>query len=119
MSAAEQARVFLAMALCGALCASLYDALRLCAGAAGGRILCGAVDLLFGPLCAAGMALAALALETDPFRLFAFGALFVGIALYALTMGTFVRFVYKTIGKFGKKSEEMDGLRQNDAGKGR
>lgn len=105
MSAAEQARVFLAMALCGALCGAIYDALRVFAGAiGGGKLLCGAVDLLFGVLCATGMALTALVMETDPFRWFELGGLLLGIALYALTIGTFVRFIYKRIGKFGKKS---------------
>lgn len=105
MSASEQARVFLAMALCGALCGAIYDALRMVAGAiGGGRFLCGAVDLLFGLLCAVGMAATALVMGTDPFRWFEVGGLLLGIALYGLTIGTFVRYIYKRIGKLGKKS---------------
>ena len=101
MSAAEQARVFLAMALCGALCAAAYDALRCLAKAAGGgAVLCGAADLLFGILCAAGMTATALAMRTDPFRWFEFAGVALGCALYALTIGTFVRSIYKLFRKF-------------------
>ena len=109
MSAAEQARVFLAMALCGALCACLYDALRFIAEAiGGGRILCGAVDLLFGVMCAAGMTATALTMLTDPFRWFEFAGILLGIAMYGLSIGTFVRsiygFVHKKAGEFRKNS---------------
>ena len=118
MSAAEQGRVFLAMALCGALCVAAYDAARALLGAiGGGKVLCALADLSFGVLCAAGMTMTALALETDPFRAFEFGGLSLGIALYALTIGTFVRIIYKRIGNLMKKSEEMRRLSQNDAGK--
>lgn len=104
MAAVEQARVFWAMALCGALCAALYDALRHAANAAGGPALAGAADLLFGPLCAAGMTATALATMTDPFRGYEVAGVAVGIALYALSIGTFVRVAYKIMKKFGKKS---------------
>ena len=105
MQAAEQARVFLAMALCGALCAAAQDTLRLMAKAAGGgAILCGAADLLFGPLCAAGMTAVALLMQTNPFRWFEFAGLALGVSLYALTIGTFVRSTYKLFRKNPQKS---------------
>lgn len=105
MPAAEQGRVFLAMALCGALCAGVYDALRLTMEAiGGGKLLCGAVDLLFGALCAAGMTATALLMMTDPFRWFEFAGILLGVAVYGLSIGTFVRYVYKRLKKLMKKS---------------
>lgn len=105
MRTAEQARVFLAMALCGAVCAAAYDALRLLARAiGGGRILVGAVDLLFGPLCAAGMTATALVMLVDPFRWYEFAGVLLGIALYAASIGTFVRFIYDCTRKIVQKS---------------
>ncbi len=105
------------MALCGVLCAAIYDLARWVASRIGGRILCGVADLLFGPLCAAGMIASALALCADPFRAFEAAGLFFGIALYAATIGTFVRFIYEKIAILRKKSEESGGLFQNVAGK--
>lgn len=105
MTAAEQARVFLAMTLCGGLCAAAHDALRLVVRAlGGGRALLGATDLFFGPLCAAGMTLTALIAMTDPFRWFEFAGVLFGIALYGLSIGTFVRHAYKNMKKIVKKS---------------
>ena len=105
MSAAEQGRVFLAMALCGVLCAGVYDAIRMAMEAiGGGKLLCGAVDMLFGVLCAAGMTGTALLMMTDPFRWFEFAGILFGIAAYGLSIGTFVRYVYKRLEKFTKKS---------------
>ena len=105
MQTAEQARVFLAMALCGALSACAYDVLRLASAAVGGgKLLLGAVDLLFGPLLAVGMSATALAVMTNPFRWFEFAGAMLGIAVYELSIGTFVRYIYKMIRKILKKS---------------
>ena len=105
MSAAEQARVFLAMALCGALCACVYDALRLALRAAGGGLaLAGVADLLLGAICAAGMTATGLVMMCDPFRWFEFAGMALGMGLYALTIGTFVRHTYKIVKRIGKKS---------------
>lgn len=105
MTALEQARVFLAMTLCGATCAAAHDALRMALRAAGGgRTALAAADLLFGPLCAAGMTLTALATRTDPFRAYEVAGTALGAALYAASIGTFVRTVYKNMKKIVKRS---------------
>lgn len=104
MTALEQARVFLAMALCGAACAGVYDAARVLLFAAGGRAAAAAADLLFGPLIACGMTVTALILLVDPLRAYEAAGVALGAALYALTIGTFVRFVYNFMKKMRKKS---------------
>lgn len=89
---AEQARIFLAMALCGAAVACAYDgslALRRALGL--GRVLSGALDLAMGALSAAAMALTALRLRIDPLRLYAFAGVAAGFALYRASAGALVR----------------------------
>lgn len=89
---AQQARILLAMALCGAAVACAYDgslALRRVLGL--GRVLCAALDLAMGALAAAAMTATALCLRTDPMRLFAFAGVAAGFGLYRASMGTLVR----------------------------
>lgn len=104
MTALEQTRVFLAMALCGAACAAVYDAARALLARAGGRLLAQAADLFFGPLVAAGMTATALRMLADPLRAYEFAGVTLGAALYAATIGTFVRFAYSFVKKMCKKS---------------
>lgn len=112
MTVADQARVFLAMTLCGAALGALYDVLSpLRRG-----VLTGAADLLFGALCALGMVLAALIMEAEPFRLYAFAGALLGGALYAASIGTIVRKVSGAVRKRRKKRRNLDEKRQIDAG---
>lgn len=92
---AQQARVFLAMALCGAAIACAFDgslALRRLLGL--GSALSGALDLMMGALAAAAMTLTALRLRTDPLRAYAFAGVAAGFALYRASLGTLVRAVH-------------------------
>ena len=81
------------MAALGAAAGLCYDLLgrlrrgRLTAGAG-----VGASDLLFGMLCALGMTLTALYLRMNPFRLYAFAGVALGLAAYAATLGRLLRF---------------------------
>lgn len=105
MSAAEQARVFLAMAGCGAGLAAAYDVTALLRRALKmGRVLTGVMDLLYGVLCAFFMTLTALIMRVDPFRLYAFAGVAAGMALYAASMGTIVRKMCRFVRKFVTKS---------------
>lgn len=89
---AEQARIFLAMALCGAAVACVYDgSLVLRRALELGHVLSGALDLAMGALSAAAMALTALRLRIDPLRLYAFAGVAVGFALYRASVGALVR----------------------------
>ena len=108
MSTAEQARVFLAMMICGAGLGAAYDVGMLLRRTLGlGAVLSGAFDLLFGVLCAGGMTGAALLMRVDPFRLYAFAGVAAGMALYAGTVGTIVRYLRGFVRKFVKKSENV------------
>ena len=105
MTAAEQARVFLAMAGCGAGLAAAYDVTGLLRRALKmGRVLTGIVDLLYGALCALAMTLTALVMRVSPFRLYAFAGVAAGMALYAASMGTIVRKMCEFVRKFVIKS---------------
>lgn len=67
---------------------------------------CGAVDLLFGALCAAGIAAAGLAMQTEAFRLYVFAGAGLGFVLYMLTAGRMLRQLVRGIGKLrGKRAE--------------
>ena len=90
MTAFEQARALGCMAALGAamgLCYDLLGKLRR------GRRSAGAADLLFGALCAAGMTLTALFLRMNPFRLYAFAGVALGMAAYAATIGRILRMI--------------------------
>ena len=92
---AQQARVFLAMALCGAGIACAFDgslALRRLLGMGG--VLSGALDLLIGALAAAAMTLTALCLRVDPLRAYAFAGVAAGFSLYRFSLGALARAVH-------------------------
>ena len=55
----------------------------------------GASDLLFGVLCALGMTLTALYLRMNPFRLYAFAGVALGMGAYAATAGRLFRALYR------------------------
>ena len=89
MTAAQQAQALGWMAALGAaegLCYDLLGRLRR------GRLTAGAADLFLGALCAAGMTGIALRLRMNPFRLYAFAGVALGLAAYAATLGRFLRF---------------------------
>ena len=100
MTVTDQARAFLAMALCGALLGAVYDALG---ALRRGRLLTAAADLLFGVLAAAAVIAAALALRCDAYRIYTLLGVGTGFALYQCSIGTTVRFLK---GRFRKLSEK-------------
>ena len=55
----------------------------------------GASDLLFGMLCALGMTLTALYLRMNPFRMYAFAGVALGMGAYAATAGRLLRALYR------------------------
>lgn len=92
MTVPEQARAFLAMALCGALLGAAYDALGVLRR---GALLTGAADLLFGVLGAGMVIAAALVLLCEACRLYTLLGVAAGFALYQSSVGTLVRFLAK------------------------
>ncbi|MGN0776677.1 MAG: spore cortex biosynthesis protein YabQ [Candidatus Ventricola sp.] len=102
MTVIEQARVFLAMALCGALLGAVYDALG---ALRRGRILTAAADLLFGVLAAGAVIAAALALCCEAYRLYTLLGVSAGFALYQCSIGTFVRFLKGRLKNLSKKEK--------------
>lgn len=118
MTVAEQARVFAAMALCGALCGAEYDVLGLVRRALRLRAVgTGALDLLFGVCCALVMIAVGLQLQAEVFRLYAFFGLALGLALYAALPGRLLRLAGGQIRRHVKKSRILDKKSRSDAGK--
>lgn len=118
MSPAEQARVLLAMVLCGAALGAGYDALRLLGRAlCGGRVVEGALDLVFGALCAAGIAAAALRLQVDAFRWYTLLGALLGMTLYRASVGMILRRMLAFGGRVRGKLIKMSRKRKIDAGK--
>ncbi|MDO5377986.1 MAG: spore cortex biosynthesis protein YabQ [Clostridia bacterium] len=94
MQTLEQARVFLGMMLTGALLGAVYDTLMLLRrGLNAGRMLTGALDLLFGAMCAAGICLSALIMRTEAFRWYVFAGVLGGMGLYFASAGALVRWL--------------------------
>ena len=90
--AAEQARAFLTMALCGFACALAHDALRLAGWLLGGRRTFAALmDIFLGVLFAAGMTLAGLYLGVSPMRLYLFAGVALGAAVWYAAFGMTAR----------------------------
>ena len=88
-AAAQQAQALGWMAALGAAAGHCYDLL----GRAAARpAFAGAADLFLGALCAAGMTGIALRLRMNPFRLYAFAGVALGLAAYAATLGRLLRF---------------------------
>ena len=96
----EQARAFLAMALCGALLGVVYDALGLLRR---GKLMTAAADLLFGVLAAAAVIAAALMLCCEAYRHYTLLGACAGFALYQCSIGTFVRYLKGGLRNLSKK----------------
>ena len=77
------------MAALGVALGGIYDLMGMMRRSRAGV---GASDLLFGMLCALGMTLTALYLRMNPFRLYAFAGVALGLAAYAATLGRLLRF---------------------------
>ena len=85
----KQAQALGWMAVLGAAAGLCYDLLgRLRRG----WLTAGAADLFLGALCAAGMTGIALRLRMNPFRLYAFAGVALGLAAYTATLGRLLRF---------------------------
>lgn len=107
MSAAEQAKVFAVMLVCGWGMGAAYDVLAaVCRLARGGRWMQDAADCLCGLMCGAVVIAAGLCLQAEIFRGYVFAAIALGMGLYALTMGTAVRLLGKWFLKLSNKAEK-------------
>lgn len=111
--AAEQACAFAMMAGCGALVGAAGDLLSPLRRGALGH----AADLLLGALAAVGMTLAALFLQMDAFRLYAFAGVMAGMLLYAATIGMIVHKLTRYVRSIVKKRGIMRKKVRDDAGK--
>lgn len=100
MSTADQARVFLAMMLCGACTGMMHDLLSVIRR---GWLLTAIADILLALFCAAGVIGAGLLLGCDPFRLFSFSGVCLGWTVYAISLGTIVRVLMESFIKLSKK----------------
>ena len=107
--------MFGAMTACGAAVGAVHDALRM--AMRGGLAHIG--DLALGVIAAAGIILTALRLETDAFRWYVFAGVWLGIALYRLTIGTIVRRTSAAVRRIVKKCGLMHKNSDHDAGKQR
>lgn len=107
MIAAQQARAFLAMLLCGAACALAHDAARLTGWLLGGRTAFSAMmDLALGAVLAAGMTVTGLMLGMSPMRLYLFAGVGLGAALWYASGGMAARRVGAYLcGKFRKRQK--------------
>ena len=107
MSAGEQARFFLAMALCGASCSAACDALALgrCL-LRGGRLATAVCDAAGGVAMAAAMTAVGLRFGLSPFRLYAFAGAGLGFALWQGTAGLLLRRAGARMVLLGRKNPE-------------
>jgi len=101
MTVAEQVRVFLAMALCGACVGAAHDLLGVLRR---GMLLTAAADMMLGLIGAVCVIGAALLLRCEPFRLHTLLGVIVGWAIYASSLGTIVRILIKTLIRLSKKA---------------
>ena len=106
MTPQEQIRVALAMVLCGALLAMVYDALWLLRRVFfPGKAAQAMADLLFWILCACAMIKAALFMRVEVFRLYVLGSVLCGMALYRISGGFFLRRVAGLAKKVPKRNK--------------
>jgi hypothetical protein len=92
MIAAQQARAFLVMGLCGAACALAHDGVRFVGWLLGGRgSFAALMDLFLGVVLAAGMTNAGLYLRMSPMRLYLFAGVGMGVAFWYATGGRAAR----------------------------
>ena len=109
---AQQLRVFLAMALCGAALGMAYDALGWVRKILLRKEASGALgDLLFGALCAGCIIFMALHLRTDAFRGYTLLGAGLGMGVYAITLGRILRAVQTWAagiwGKFARRGRNL------------
>jgi len=108
--AAQQARAFLAMLLCGAACAFVHDAARFAGWLLGGRSAFSALmDLLLGAVLAAGMTGTGLALGMSPMRLYLFAGVALGTLGWYATGGRGARSIGRRLRaafRIGQKSDK-------------
>lgn len=103
MTVEEQARAFLAMALCGAMLGAVYDVLGVLRR---GKLLTAAADLLFGVLAALGVIATALTLRCEAYRSYTLLGAAAGFALYQGSIGTIVRFLKEKFKELSKKAKK-------------
>ena len=103
-SPAEQAHVFLMMALCGAGLGAAYDTLGPMR-----RLSCVLADLLFGVIFAAGVILTALHLRAQVFRWYTLLGAAAGMSVYMGTFGAIVRRMTALAAKYVKKLSPKSG----------
>lgn len=109
-SPAEQARVLLAMILCGAALGAGYDALWLLRKAVlRGGIARGVLDVCFGCVCAMGIAGTAVLLRVEALRGFTLAGAAAGMALWRGSIGTMLRSVYGRVRLLGIKMAKKNG----------
>lgn len=118
MTVEEQAFVFAAMIAGGAGLGMLYDVMALVRRALrAGPAITGIMDAGYGLCCGAGVALLALCLRTEAFRLYVMLGAALGWGLYMGAIGMPVRILDAGIRRRVKKSRKMEENCQNDAGK--
>ena len=116
MTPAEQARAFLAMALCGGLLGAAYDLLGIVRRGPWRTAL---ADVAFGLCTALGVIATALVLRCEAFRLYVLLGVLAGFGLYTCSWGIFVRFLTKRVGGLAQKVEKKAKKSGTLAGKSR
>lgn len=107
MIAAEQARTFLTMMFCGAVCAAMHDAAtEICTLLHGGRAAQGGIDLSLGPVLAAAVTAAGLYLEVEIERLYVFIGAGAGIAAWHVTLGFALRKIKQAVHRRNAKKKD-------------
>lgn len=118
MTVGEQAVVFAAMTAGGAALGMLYDALALVRRAlCAGSVVTGMLDAGYGLCCGAGVAILALCLRAEAFRLYVFLGTALGWVLYMGIIGIPLRILDAGIRRRVKKSRKVEENYQDDAGK--
>ena len=88
MTVEQQARALAAMVACGAALGAACDVLGLLRRALrAGRVLTGAIDLLWGVLAALSVVLVGLRLQIDLLRAYVLAGVLAGMGVYALLIG--------------------------------
>ena len=113
MTPQEQARVFAAMLCCGACLGVVYDLLGPLRRITG---LCAGTDLLFGAVCAAGIAAVALIMRCEAFRFYVFAGTGLGLILYGLTIGAMIRRLGGVLSRYAQKNREKCKKQESVAG---
>lgn len=92
------------MLLCGALGGAAYDAMMLLRHALhAGRVATGLLDLCLGAMLAVGVTCAGLYLEMDPFRLYAFAGVGLGLLAWYAAAGQLLRRMMALAGRIVQK----------------